>query len=152
MSLAWRSDAPTRRRPMLSLRSARWLLRSAAAGLLAAVLVAPGSSSGQDKAGKGKQPDFIPAGYDDYQNMLDQLGIKKVRPGRNGSSKVPDTSSEDTANIYKDTMPSLMTFKDGTKVTSPDQWPKRRAEIVEDFAREVYGRVPKNLPKVKWEV
>src|SRR5439155_2176329 len=49
-------------------------------------------------------------------------------------------------------MPDLMTFKDGTKVKSADQWPKRRAEIVEDFEREVYGRIPKNVPKVKWEV
>src|SRR5207244_13548666 len=32
------------------------------------------------------------------------------------------------------------------------QWAKRRAEIVEEFEREVYGRVPKNVPKVKWEV
>src|SRR5207248_9057251 len=44
------------------------------------------------------------------------------------------------------------TFKDGTKVTTVDQWPKRRAEIVEDFEREVYGRVPKNVPKVTWKV
>ena len=29
---------------------------------------------------------------------------------------------------------------------------KRRAEIAEDFDREVYGRVPKETPKVKWEV
>ncbi len=49
-------------------------------------------------------------------------------------------------------MPALMVFKDGTKVKSADQWPKRRAEIVEDFEREVYGRVPRNVPKVKWEV
>jgi hypothetical protein len=108
-------------------------------------------SSAQDvKGGKGKQPDFIPAGYDDYQNMLDQLGIKKMRKGRD--SKVKDTSDEATANPYKETMPDLMTFKDGTKVKAADQWPKRRAEIVEDFEREVYGRVPKNVPKVKWEV
>src|SRR5262249_37286365 len=50
------------------------------------------------------------------------------------------------------TMPELMTFKDGTKVKTADQWPKRRAEIVEDFEREVYGRIPKNVPKVNWEV
>ena len=49
-------------------------------------------------------------------------------------------------------MPDLMTFKDGTKVKTADQWPKRRAEIVEEFEREVYGRIPKNVPKVKWEV
>src|SRR5205807_2991736 len=83
-------------------------------------------------------------------NMLDQLGIKKMRKGRD--ARVKDNSSEATANPYKKTMPDLMTFKDGTKVTSADQWPKRRAEIVEDFEREVYGRIPKNVPKVTWEV
>jgi hypothetical protein len=31
-------------------------------------------------------------------------------------------------------------------------WEQRRPEIVEDFDREVYGRMPKVTPKVKWEV
>jgi hypothetical protein len=102
------------------------------------------------KGGKVKLPDFIPADYDDYQNMLDQLGIKKMRKGRDGRGK--DTSNEATAYPWKDSMPDLLTFKDGTKVKTADQWPKRRAEIVEEFEREVYGRIPKNVPKVKWEV
>jgi (4-O-methyl)-D-glucuronate---lignin esterase len=43
--------------------------------------------------------------------------------------------------------------KDGTKVTSAEMWfKKRRPEIVEDFDREIYGRMPKVTPKVKWEV
>jgi hypothetical protein len=130
---------------------ARYVVRPAAAALLlAAVLLAPAPSSGQGPKGKGKRPDFIPADYDDYQHMLTRLGIKKLRRGRD--ARVKDTSSEVTANRYKDTMPDLMTFKDGTKVKSADQWPKRRAEIVEDFEREVYGRIPRNVPKVKWEV
>src|SRR5262249_53056264 len=128
----------------------RWLLRPAVV-LLASTAFAFTPSSAQDfKGGKGKRPDFIPADYDDYQNMLDQLGIKKMRRGRD--SNVKDTSDETTANPYRDSMPDLMTFKDKTKVTTADQWPQRRAEIVEDFEREVYGRVPKNVPKVKWEV
>jgi hypothetical protein len=122
------------------------------AGLLAVAFYISSPSSGQEpKGGKGKQPDFIPAGYDDYQNMLDQLGIKKMRKGRDGRAKV-DTSDEATANPFKESMPDLMTFKDGTKVKTADQWPKRRAEIVEDFESEVYGRIPKSVPKVKWEV
>jgi hypothetical protein len=130
----------------------RLRIPAVAALLLPAVLMVPAISSGQGVkgVGKGQQPDFIPAGYDDYQNMLDQLGIKKVRSGRSG--KGPDASSEATANPYKETMPDLLIFKDGTKVMAPAQWPKRRAEIVEDFEREVYGRVPKNVPKVTWEV
>ena len=126
----------------------RHVLRLAVMALLLAASV---PLSGQVKGGdKGKQPDFIPAGYDDYQNMLDQLGIKKMRKGRD--ARVKDTSDEATANPYKDTIPELMTFKNGTKVTRADQWPKRRAEIVEDFESEVYGRIPKNVPKVTWKV
>jgi hypothetical protein len=137
---------------MIKNQVTRCLSRPAAVALLlAVVLLTTAPSSGQVKGPqKGKQPDFIPAGYDDYQNMLDRLGIKQTRKGRD--SKVKDTSDEATASPYKDTMPALMTFKDGTKVTKADQWPKRRAEIVEDFEREVYGRIPKNVPKVTWKV
>jgi hypothetical protein len=49
-------------------------------------------------------------------------------------------------------MPDVLKMKDGTKVTRADQWPARRAEILEDFEREVYGRVPKDVPKVTWTV
>jgi enterochelin esterase-like enzyme len=116
-------------------------------GLLAGLfLAAPLAELAEAAKDQGQQP----AAYDDYQNMLDQLGITKMRRGRD--ARVKDTSDEATANPFKDTMPNLMTFKDGTKVKTADQWPKRRAEIVEDFEREVYGRIPKNVPKVKWEV
>ena len=47
----------------------------------------------------------------------------------------------------------MLTLKNGKKVTTADQWWKqRRPEIVEDFDREVLGRVPKNVPKVTWTV
>ncbi|MBM3994372.1 MAG: hypothetical protein FJ303_09505 [Planctomycetes bacterium] len=81
--------------------------------------------------------------------MLDQLGIKKMRNVRDGKK---DTSKEATTNTWKETMSDLMTFKNGTKVTAADQWPKRRAEIVDDFEVHVYGRIPENFPKGTWEV
>jgi hypothetical protein len=93
-----------------------------------------------------------PDGFDDHQNMMDQLGIKKLRPGRNGQNQTGDGFDEATANPYKDTMPDGLRMNDGTKVTRADQWPKRRAEILEDFEREVYGRIPNNVPPVTWEV
>ncbi len=44
-------------------------------------------------------------------------------------------------------------WKNGKKVKSAKMWTKqRRPEIVEDFDREVLGRVPKNVPKVTWTV
>jgi lysophospholipase L1-like esterase len=136
---------------MLTNRLPRRAARPVATALVGLLLFAPASSYAQQKAAaKGNQPDFVPAGYDDYQNMLDQLGIKKIRRGRD--ARVADTSNEATANPYKATMPDLMTFKDGTRVTSADQWTRRRAELLEVFEREVYGKIPKNVPKVSWEL
>ena len=49
-------------------------------------------------------------------------------------------------------VPDVLEMKEGAKVATAAQWPKRRAEILEDFEREVYGRIPANVPKVAWEV
>ena len=49
-------------------------------------------------------------------------------------------------------LPDPLTFNDGSKVKTAAQWRTRRAEIVELFDREVYGRRPKNIPKVTWTV
>ncbi len=71
--------------------------------------------------------------FDDHQNMMDQLGIKALRRGANPNDQ--STFDEATANPYKDTLPDVLRMKDGTRVTRVTQWPKRRAEIVEDFER-----------------
>jgi len=85
-----------------------------------------------------------------------QLGIKSLRPGRNASTApgTPNPANYDPAkaNPYPD-YPDVLTLKNGQKVTTPEMWWKlRRPEIVEDFEREVIGRVPKNVPKVTWTV
>lgn len=103
------------------------------------------TASSPDVPGARAQPK-----YDDHQNMMEQLGIKRLRHGADPNNQT--TFDEATANPYKDSMPDVLTMKDGTKVTRADQWPMRRAEIVEDFEREVYGRIPNNVPKVTWEV
>lgn len=101
--------------------------------------------------GTGYAQNTLPTtNYDDHQNMMDQLGIKALRRGPDPNSQT--TFDEATANPYKESMPDVLQMKDGTKVTRAKQWPKRRAEILEDFEREVYGRIPKNVPKVTWEV
>ena len=128
---------------------ARYVSRLLVAALLLAGILLPCSRS-VGQGAKGKRSDFIPADYDDYKHMLTKLGIQKMRKGRDGKGK--DTSSEETANRFKDSMPDLMTFKSGDQVKSAEQWPKRRAEIVEEFEREIYGRIPKDAPSVKWEV
>ncbi len=90
----------------------------------------------------------------DHQNMMDQLGIKALRPGANGNEKAPDHANydESKANPFRD-LPDALTLKSGQKVTTANQWwHERRPAIVEDFEREVVGRVPPNVPKVTWTV
>ncbi|MGA7754325.1 MAG: GDSL-type esterase/lipase family protein [Candidatus Sulfotelmatobacter sp.] len=90
----------------------------------------------------------------DHQNMMDQLGIKALRPGPSGNEKDPDHANYDevNANPYGG-LPDALTLKTGQKVTSAEQWWKqRRPEIIEDFEREVVGRIPPNVPAVNWTV
>ena len=102
--------------------------------------------------GRGVPAPWIEAGYDDHQNMMDQLGIKSLRPGKSGNNQTGPGFDDATANDWMPTMPDALTMKNGIKVTKASHWTKRRAEILEDFEREVYGRIPRNVPKVKWEV
>jgi hypothetical protein len=92
---------------------------------------------------------------EDHQKMMDLLGIKSLRPGRNGMNPQAENYAnydESKANPYPN-LPDPLVLKNGQKVTTAQMWwNQRRPEIVEDFDREIYGRVPKDTPKVKWEV
>lgn len=86
--------------------------------------------------------------------MMDQLGIRALRPGPSGDEKAPNHANydESLANPYPD-LPDILTLKNGAKVTTAEMWWKqRRPEIVEDMEREVYGRLPANIPHVAWTV
>jgi lysophospholipase L1-like esterase len=86
--------------------------------------------------------------------MMDQLGIQALRPGPSGNENAPNHANydESKANPFPD-LPDALTLKNGQRVASADQWwQTRRPQIVEDFEREVLGRVPPNAPKVTWAV
>jgi hypothetical protein len=90
----------------------------------------------------------------DHQNMMDQLGVKALRPGPSGDENAPNHANydESKANPYPN-VPDPLTMSDGQKVTTPAMWwDKRRPEIIEMFSKYVYGRVPNNVPKVSWTV
>jgi lysophospholipase L1-like esterase len=93
---------------------------------------------------------------EDHADMMRQLGITKLRPGADGraAAGTPGAANYDPAlaNPYPD-WPDALALKDGRKVTSAEAWwRERRPEILEDFEREVYGRVPVGVPKVSSRV
>jgi hypothetical protein len=91
----------------------------------------------------------------DHRLLMERLGIQQLRPGADGRNpNAPNAANydESKANLYPN-LPDPLTLKNGAKVNTPEQWwNQRRPEIVEDFDREIYGRVPENTPKVNWEV
>ena len=86
--------------------------------------------------------------------MMDQLGIKALRPGPSGNEKAPNHANydESKANPYPD-LPDPLKLNNGQPVTTAQiWWDQRRPEIVEGYEKYVYGRIPKDVPSVKWTV
>src|SRR5260221_11445816 len=92
---------------------------------------------------------------EDHALMMKLLGIKTLRSGANGMDpKAPNAANyeETKANPFPK-LPDPLVTKGGKPVTTAQDWLEiRRPEIVEDFDREVYGRVPKKMPRVTWVV
>ncbi|PYM09744.1 MAG: acetylxylan esterase, partial [Verrucomicrobia bacterium] len=136
-------------------RSMNLLSHCFVAGLIATIEA--GSLSGQPSATRSTGAAPEPLNWttqQDHQNMKGQLGIKVLRPGPSGRAGATNEANYDPAkaNPYLD-LPDPLTLKNGQKVTSADVWwKKRRPEIVEDFEREIVGRVPKNVPRVTWMI
>ncbi len=67
----------------------------------------------------------------DHENMMQQLGIKKLRPGPSGNESAPNHANydESLANPCPQ-LPDVLMTKAGKKVTTADMWWKqRRPEI-----------------------
>src|SRR5215204_7732307 len=75
----------------------------------------------------------------DHANMMQQLGIKKLRPGPNGNESAPNHANydESMANPCPQ-LPDVLTLKNGKKVTTGDVWWKeRRPELAQDVELEL---------------
>ncbi len=86
--------------------------------------------------------------------MMELLKITSIRPGPSGTPTAPNAANSDESKAAQySSLPDPLVLNNGKPVTSAKiWWKKRRPEIVEYFDREIYGRVPLNVPKVIWEV
>ena len=137
---------------MITLRSIRW---SVGLALLAIGTMASGGENPAPPPTATLPPPVHLTAEQDHQRLMDLLHIKSIREGADGRNpKAPNAASydESKANPYPK-LPDALLLNNGKKLTSAKVWwTKRRPEIVEDFDREIYGRVPKDTPKVSWEV
>lgn len=117
----------------------------------------------------------------DWQRMMDQLGLTVPRnlppedtdPKRpagikrnpNGNGWTDDAGhfvvrsawgnwiNYDLAKADAGPLPEALKLNDGTPVSDAETWiQRRRPEVLEGFAREIYGRIPAATPKITWEV
>ncbi|HEY0281243.1 MAG TPA: hypothetical protein VGC27_01320, partial [Rhizomicrobium sp.] len=104
---------------------------------------------------KGPTPPAVLTADQDHQRLMDLLHIMTLRPGANGSDPAsPNAANYDEAraNPYP-VLPDPLKLNNGKPVTTAAQWwSERRPQIVADFDREMYGRVPTKLPAVRWEL
>src|SRR5438132_10901929 len=136
------------------IRWTRWFLAFALSAL-AVVTPARGDDPPKKPDAGSLPPPMQLTAQQDHKRMMELLNIKELRRGANGMDRsAPNAANYDEAkaNPYAK-LPDPLVLKNGQKVTTAEMWWKqRRPEIVEDFDREIYGRVPKDTPKVKWEV
>ena len=112
-------------------------------------------SIGQEANKGGQWPPLVTmTAQEDHDDMMRQLGIKKLRPGPSGNESAPNHANYDESKANPcPQLPEILTTRSGQKVSSAEQWWKqRRPEIVEDFEKEVYGRLPEHIPAVTWTV
>lgn len=92
---------------------------------------------------------------EDHRRSLDLLGIAALRQGANGSDPAAANAAnydESKATPYPALPDPLLTLNRERVTTAEQWWQQRRPELVELFDREIYGRMPANVPAVTWRV
>lgn len=91
----------------------------------------------------------------DYMQMLGQMGLSEsqMRPGPSGNPQAPNAANSDESKVNRYLLPDPLVSSNGQKVTNAaDWWGKRRPETVEEFEKEIYGRVPQDVPNIDWKL
>src|SRR4029079_3744961 len=95
-----------------------------------ASIISAGGLFAQTNSARGPNPNAADTAAD-HRNMMQQLGITKLRPGPSGNANATNNAANydpAKANPYPD-LPEVLTLKNGQKVTSAEMcWKHRRPE------------------------
>src|SRR6476646_7040802 len=135
-----------------NLKSIRWFARVVVLAFWLQLVLCGKGAARQDT--NGPPPAVHLTAEQDHQRLMELLHITSLRRGADGDAKSPNAANYDEAKAKPyPNLPNPLRLKNGKEVkTAKVWWEKRRPEIVEEFDREIYGREPKDTPKVNWEV
>ena len=90
----------------------------------------------------------------DHARLLELLHITSLRRGPDGDPTSPRAANFDESKVDANLhLPDPLLLRNGKPVSTGSAWWKsRRPEIVAVFDTEIYGRVPKDVPAVSWQV
>jgi len=127
--------------------------RAILAGLVVAGSWSSGQLAAQSPAAKSEQA-LPPPGRRGNADNIPYIG--KSNPQGNPVRLAKATghvSNYAEEKIAPYTLPEALVTSSGERVTSAGEWwTKRRPEILKFYETEIYGRVPANAPRTKWEV
>ncbi len=120
--------------------------------ILCSILFFPAVANAQFGLTQAQRDSLNKLTEQDHAAMKKRMGITVAnRRGPSGDPKSPEAANRDESKVNAYTLPDPLVFANGTPVRTPQDWlQKRRPEIVEAFDREIYGRLPKTIPAVKW--
>ena len=90
---------------------------------------------------------------EDHARTMDLLNMRLIRLGKDAAAdgRFAANYDESKANPYP-TLPDPLALDKKKRVTTAKVWwEKRRPQLIQQFDREMYGRVPDNAPAIKWE-
>ena len=90
----------------------------------------------------------------DFKYMKAQLGITTDnRPGPSGNPKDPNAANTDELKVHNYNLPELLLSSSGQRILTEKQWEQeRRMELLQSIETEMYGTIPKHIPKVSWSI